>query len=214
MRRHLELSAATAAVAVAIFGAAILAAHSSAFAADTPQPEKRLHTIPEDGSLDDIPVAPRVVRELTSLRPKEDLIICIAGCPPGRDRVIYAQPMEESVNGKSVTNLVPSKPDKPVEPEMKSPVVAPAVAPVEIPDDQPSAAAEPKNHDEQIEKAVGAVEPDVINGKPLQAETAGKPSFEPTVAMPKGAVIDEAPVEAMPSNDEPAPLPADAPVDQ
>lgn len=36
----------------------------------------------------------RLVRELMAARPNEDLIICVAGCFSGRDRVVYAQPME------------------------------------------------------------------------------------------------------------------------
>jgi len=34
------------------------------------------------------------MRDIVTKRPNEDLIICIAGCRPGADRVVYAQPMD------------------------------------------------------------------------------------------------------------------------
>jgi hypothetical protein len=35
-----------------------------------------------------------LVRRLMAERPNEDLVICIAGCFSGRDRVVYAQPAD------------------------------------------------------------------------------------------------------------------------
>jgi hypothetical protein len=55
---------------------------------------KNLNTVPEDGaSVRSVQMqdSPWVKRILAS-RPNEDLVICIAGCYSGRDRVIYAQP--------------------------------------------------------------------------------------------------------------------------
>lgn len=37
-----------------------------------------------------------LVRRLMAERPNEDLVICIAGCFSGRDRVVYAQPADRS----------------------------------------------------------------------------------------------------------------------
>ncbi len=57
--------------------------------------DKILHTIPEDGGGDDLfPASSRLVRDLVAVRPKEDLIICIAGCVQGLDRVVYSQPVD------------------------------------------------------------------------------------------------------------------------
>jgi hypothetical protein len=59
-----------------------------------PSPEKNLYSVPEDGaSVRSVraPDSPLVKRILAS-RPDEDLVICIAGCYSGRDRVVYAQP--------------------------------------------------------------------------------------------------------------------------
>ncbi len=57
--------------------------------------EKVLHTVPLDGGGDDLfPASSRLVRDLVKVRPKEDLIICIAGCNLGADRVVYSQPID------------------------------------------------------------------------------------------------------------------------
>lgn len=57
---------------------------------------KRLHTVPEDGIGDDhwLSGATNLVREILVKRPKEDLVICVAGCIGKQDRVVYAQPSE------------------------------------------------------------------------------------------------------------------------
>lgn len=57
---------------------------------------KRLHTVPEDGIGDDhwLSGATNFVRMILAQRPNEDLVICIAGCVPKQDRVVYAQPAE------------------------------------------------------------------------------------------------------------------------
>lgn len=53
-----------------------------------------LNTVPEDGAMArsvQMQDSPWVKRVLVA-RPNEDLVICIAGCYSGRDRVVYAQP--------------------------------------------------------------------------------------------------------------------------
>jgi len=62
------------------------------------KPAKRnLNTVPEDGFAPENAEGPngRLVRQLTAARPNEDLIICVAGCFSGRDRVVYAQPVDK-----------------------------------------------------------------------------------------------------------------------
>ena len=49
-----------------------------------------------------------LVRRLMAERPNEDLVICIAGCFGGRDRVVYAQPADRSTtppNPASMSSL-------------------------------------------------------------------------------------------------------------
>lgn len=59
-----------------------------------PSSEKNLYSVPEDGpSIRSVktPDSP-LVKQILASRPDEDLVICIAGCYSGRDRVVYAQP--------------------------------------------------------------------------------------------------------------------------
>jgi len=58
---------------------------------------RNLNTVPEDGLGPENAAGPnsRLVRQLTAARPNEDLVICVAGCFSGRDRVVYAQPIEK-----------------------------------------------------------------------------------------------------------------------
>lgn len=62
------------------------------------QPATRnLNSVPIDGLEDANGIeSSRLVRQLTAARPNEDLVICIAGCFSGRDRVVYAQPIDRS----------------------------------------------------------------------------------------------------------------------
>ena len=48
----------------------------------------------DDSSTPDFPASSRLVRDIVATRPNEDLIICIAGCRPNQDHVIYAQPTD------------------------------------------------------------------------------------------------------------------------
>ncbi len=162
---------AQSAVEVAAADAASPASKAPQAAATEP---KRLFSVPEDGSGENEVVAPRIVRELMSLRPKEDLIVCIAGCSPGRDRVIYSQPVEETPNGKSISNLVPAvapknadRDEAPVRPEKKMPSAA-------------------------------------VGGAPAKMnEAGGVASARQTIDLPKGAVVDEALMPQAP-NDTPS----------
>jgi hypothetical protein len=66
-------------------------------AADPQHTGKNLNTIPEDGLDAENVAGPDnlLVRQLLAARPKEDIVICVAGCFSGRDRVVYAQPAEK-----------------------------------------------------------------------------------------------------------------------
>jgi hypothetical protein len=58
---------------------------------------KNLNSVPIDGFESPNGIeSSRLVRQLTAARPNEDLVICIAGCFSGRDRVVYAQPIDRS----------------------------------------------------------------------------------------------------------------------
>ncbi len=65
---------------------------------------KNLNTIPEDGMTPANVAGPDnlLVRRLLAARPNEDLVICVAGCFSGRDRVVYAQPAERLVRAPAV----------------------------------------------------------------------------------------------------------------
>ena len=102
MSRSFSLSGSLIAVAAALLAAVTHSA--SAQSADAPPkasataeaPKKSLHTVPEDGMVTPDPMAAttKAVRDLLMSRSKEDLVICVAGCSPSLDRVVYAQPSE------------------------------------------------------------------------------------------------------------------------
>jgi len=50
-----------------------------------------------------------LVRQLMAARPNEDLVICIAGCVSGRDRVVYAQPADRSATARAPASMSPEK---------------------------------------------------------------------------------------------------------
>jgi hypothetical protein len=64
---------------------------------ETKPPTRNLNTVPEDGLPSETAKGPdnSLVRQLMAARPNEDLIICVAGCSNGHDRVVYAQPIEK-----------------------------------------------------------------------------------------------------------------------
>jgi hypothetical protein len=46
-----------------------------------------------------------LVRRLMAARPNEDLVICVAGCFSGRDRVVYAQPTDKATAARKPASL-------------------------------------------------------------------------------------------------------------
>jgi hypothetical protein len=68
-------------------------------AADPQHTANNLNTVPEDGMGSQNRAGPDnlLVRRLIAARPNEDLVICVAGCFSGRDRVVYAQPADKRV---------------------------------------------------------------------------------------------------------------------
>ncbi len=102
MGRSISFAGSSIVVAAALLAAFTQAA--SAQSADAPPkagataeaPKKSLHTVPEDGMVTPDPMAAttKAVRDLLMARSKEDLVICVAGCNPSLDRVVYAQPSE------------------------------------------------------------------------------------------------------------------------
>jgi hypothetical protein len=76
-------------------------------ARETEQPaEKNLNTVPVDelSSRDIAGPDSSLVRRLMAARPNEDLVICVAGCFSGRDRVVYAQPTSKITAGRQSMN--------------------------------------------------------------------------------------------------------------
>ena len=78
----------------------------------------------DDSSTPDYPASSRLVRDIVATRPNEDLIICIAGCRPGQDRVIYAQPVDRQALPK------PAPVSEIEQKETPKPEAAAAAAPV------------------------------------------------------------------------------------
>lgn len=82
---------------------------------DAPAPgAKILHSIPEDGMPIQGATGPynKQIRDLVAARPGEDLVICVAGCFSGRDRVVYAQPVEAKPAAPKVSAAKPADPAK------------------------------------------------------------------------------------------------------
>ena len=75
-------------------------------ASDPKAGARNLNTIPEDGLGAEVGMGPnnRLVSKLIAARPNEDLIICVAGCFSGRDRVVYAQPIEKPIAKSAAAN--------------------------------------------------------------------------------------------------------------
>ena len=142
---------------------------SGASASETPA--KGLETIPEDGMGDVVWLsgATRIVRELTALRPKEDLVICIAGCVEKQDRVVFAQPAE----------IAPKKPADTMSD------AGPAVTP-------PAATAKAAMTPAAAKPAEAAAAP--ASG-PVHAMK--KSEFEPSMAQPKATETPAASAPAM-----------------
>ena len=158
--------------------------------------QKLLHTVPEDGMGDTkwLSGATRIVREITLKRSKEDLIICIAGCVPKQDRVVYAQP----------TEYVAPKPDATAsETSGAAPKISPAKAETEKPAAKPATTA---NAPAVAPSAKPAVMP-AVDAKPVEAKPA---EANPVEAKATEGVKIPAPMNA--SADAPA-APVAAPAD-
>ena len=99
---------------------------------------------PDDSSTPDFPASSRLVRDIVATRPNEDLIICIAGCRPGQDRVIYTQPLDRQALPK------PAPISESEQKDAAQPEAAAAAAPVPV---APAATDDKKN----AEAVMGAV---------------------------------------------------------
>ena len=84
---------------------------AAAGAADEQLPAKNLNSVPLDGFSSQASNGPNspLIRQLVAARPNEDLVICIAGCFSGRDRVVYAQPIDREAHAKPDTVAAVSK---------------------------------------------------------------------------------------------------------
>ncbi|WP_423415236.1 hypothetical protein RLW55_20570 [Hyphomicrobium sp. B1] len=73
-----------------------------------------LNSVPEDGaSLRSLPGTDSpLVKQILAARPNEDLVICIAGCYAGRNRVVYAQPSSSALRGSLSSTMIPADPQK------------------------------------------------------------------------------------------------------
>lgn len=81
-----------------------------------PTQGKILYTVPEDGMVaEDVPSSSRLVRDLISQHPAEDVIICLAGCRTSKSRVVYAQPADP-VAAKAATKVSEQESEPPVKP--------------------------------------------------------------------------------------------------
>lgn len=152
-------------------------------------PTKVLHTVPEDGIGDVkwLSGATRFVRETVAKHPKEDLVICIGGCIPYQQRIVYAQP----------TEYVPPKPDEQVSdsrPKTPDKIPAAVAAPAKMDDAQSKAKPDAKS----AKAPVGDMPMPATNANsaPAAAKAAiGAPAksngLEPK-SEPKSAVITPA----------------------
>lgn len=175
----------------------------------------QLNSVPEDGNpYDDIPASSRLVRDLIAAHPHEDLVICIAGCIPGFDRVIYAQPADPLAKKPAVANVTPEAVPTPVVPAA-APVAAPAPAeeakspPAPAAEAQAAKAAAPSQAD--MKKSEPDTEPpkaaDPVEETPKATEAPAdsdekdSPKMEPTAAEPEQPSSDEDAAPAPPADD-------------
>lgn len=161
---------------------------------------KKLFSVPEDGSgNDDLPASSRLVRDIIQARSNEDLIICIAGCIPGTDRVVYAQPIDPE-----------SKKKEPVVSDAQAPAPAAATQAEPVPQTEPAPvakAAEPAPAGEPVKDAAeekpatepAAAEAPASDGAGHMEPTAADPSPAETAPASDTPSNSEAPVEETPS---------------
>jgi hypothetical protein len=198
-----------------LLGQATAADKPASAPAEAKQTKATPATVPEDGSgADDFPASSRLVRDILQTRASEDLIICVAGCRPGNDRVVYSQPSDpKAVPAPAVAATQPA-------PEQPQPVAA--EQPSETP--SPEATAEPANTEKVESQPEGAAPSSETAGTP-SPESAGDPDpaaaqagpdgtgegrMEPTAAEPGQPDGNTPPAEEIPSEwREGEPVPAD-----
>lgn len=139
---------------------------------------KILHSAPDDGGPQDFPASSRIVRDVVALRPNEDLIICIAGCLPGRDRVIYAQPLDRQALPKPapVSEFEPKDAPKP---EAAATQLAPLGTPATIEDKKGAQAVTGPDHQPIIsddKKIATPADPAAANEHPEETAAPAKAS--------------------------------------
>ncbi len=149
---------------------------------------------PDDSSTPDFPASSRLVRDIVATRPNEDLIICIAGCRPGQDRVIYAQPLDRQALPKPAPVSEFEQKDAP------KPEAAAAAAP------SPTAPADDKKNAEAVVvPVIGPVMVPVIGAVPGAAASDDKKVATPAEpAAAAGPHSGEMPVPAQASDVKPA----------
>ena len=186
MRRYTLLvwgSMALSALSLApvLLGQATAADKPSASPADAAKRKMAPATIPEDGiGADDFPASSRLVRDVIKSRPSVDLIICVAGCRPGNDRVVYAQPSDP----KSLPAV--AAPEQAPQPVAEQPAVD---KPTESAASEDGPKAKSENADD-IEKAASQEVAPAAGGE-AEAEAQAKPDateegrMEPTAAEPE-----------------------------
>ncbi len=119
-------------------------AKPSPAAGNAPGPQKNLNSIPEDGTGDvGIPASSRLVRQILASHPNEDMVICIAGCRVGVDRVVFAVPADPLPPAIAVTQPAAAQPAAAAEPEPAKAAEPVAAAPADTP--APSAKADEAN---------------------------------------------------------------------
>lgn len=158
-----------------------------------PTQGKILYTVPEDGmGAPDVPSDSRLVRDLVSKHPSEDVIICLAGCRTSVDRVVYSQPAEEKPKPATVSD---SGPQAPVQPTIKNGEMKPAAASPAI--DTKAPAAKTSEAKPQPAPPVPSASVDV---KPVGAD-AKSHEMTPAAAEPKASVAatDAKPAAAAPA---------------
>ena len=142
---------------------------------------KILHTIPLDGGgSEEIPASSRLVRDVIAVHPHEDLIICIAGCKPGQDRVVYAQPSDPQAKPAPV----------PVAETAPAPAADTANAPTAEGDKAEPAKDNDTTKAAKADAAAPAATPEPVAAK--ASEPAAKPEMVPTSSEAPAAPAPEA----------------------
>ncbi len=88
---------------------------------------KNLNSVPESSSSVESTQAQDspFVKQILAARPNEDLVICIAGCFSGRDRVVYAQPSAKPARVQSMIDT--PAPSRSADADSRAPAIRPAI---------------------------------------------------------------------------------------